>query len=47
MLGAPVGEGTSPDASPDPVFGTSDTSTDPVDNTVAISAIRVLGHPPL
>lgn len=47
VLGAPVGGSASPDASPDPVFGSSDTTTDPVDNTVAISAIRVLGHPPL
>ena len=48
VLGAPVGGGE-PSAAPsqDPTFGTSDTGSDPVDNTVAISSIKILGHPPL
>jgi hypothetical protein len=50
VLGAPVGGGgadPSTATSPDPIFGTTESNSDPVDNTVAISSIRVLGHPPL
>lgn len=48
MLGAPV-SGDPPGAAPsqDPNFGTTDSGSDPVDNTVAISSIKILGHPPL
>ncbi|MGY4646222.1 hypothetical protein [Mycobacterium sp. URHB0021] len=49
VLGAPVA-GPEPSTAPsqDPTFGTTDTSnSDPVDNTVAVSSIKILGHPPL
>lgn len=48
VLGAPVAGGQ-PSTTPnqDPNFGATDTGSDPVDNTVAISSIKILGHPPL
>lgn len=47
ILGAPVNAGPSAAPSQDPNFGTPETGSDPVDNTVAISSIKILGHPPL
>ena len=48
VLGAPMAGGdSSPAPNQDPTFGTTDTGSDPVDNTVAISSIKILGHPPL
>jgi hypothetical protein len=48
ILGAPL-DGAQPSTAPsqDPNFGTPETGSDPVDNTVAISSIKILGHPPL
>lgn len=48
ILGAPL-DGAQSSAAPsqDPNFGTPETGSDPVDNTVAISSIKILGHPPL
>lgn len=42
ILGAPLGGGPSPQPAFDPPSG-----TDPVDHTVAISSIKIIGHPPL
>ncbi|WP_241474045.1 discoidin domain-containing protein [Mycolicibacterium neoaurum] len=47
ILGAPLGGEPSAAPSQDPNFGTPETGSDPVDNTVAISSIKILGHPPL
>jgi hypothetical protein len=47
VLGAPIGGDTSTAPIQDPTFGTSESRSDPVDNTVAISSIRIYGHPPL
>lgn len=47
ILGAPLGSDPSTAPSQDPNFGTPETGSDPVDNTVAISSIKILGHPPL
>lgn len=47
ILGAPLGGDPSTAPSQDPNFGTPETGSDPVDNTVAISSIKILGHPPL
>lgn len=48
VLGAPLGGGA-PSGPPaeDPNFGATENNSDPVDNTVAVSSIQVLGHPPL
>ncbi len=48
ILGAPL-DGGQPSTAPsqDPNFGTTETGSDPVDSTVAISSIKVHGHPPL
>jgi hypothetical protein len=47
ILGAPLGGEPSTAPSQDPTFGSPETGSDPVDNTVAISSIKILGHPPL
>lgn len=47
ILGAPLGGQPSTPPSQDPNFGTPENGSDPVDNTVAISSIKILGHPPL
>lgn len=43
--GAPLAGAPAPGV--DPNFGTSEGNSDPVDNTVAISSIQIVGHPPL
>lgn len=45
VLGAPLAGAPAPGE--DPNFGTSEGNSDPVDNTVAISSIQIIGHPPL
>lgn len=45
VLGAPLAGAPAPGE--DPNFGTGEGNSDPVDNTVAISSIQIIGHPPL
>lgn len=45
VLGAPLAGAPAPGV--DPNFGTGEGNSDPVDNTVAISSIQIIGHPPL
>jgi hypothetical protein len=47
ILGAPINGSPTAAAGPDPNFGSTEAGSDPVDNTVAISSIKILGHPPL
>ena len=47
VLGAPLSGAPAAPASEDPNFGGTEGNSDPVDNTVAISSIQVIGHPPL
>ncbi|WP_273735440.1 hypothetical protein [Mycolicibacterium septicum] len=51
VLGAPLGPsgpqtGSGPEGFDNTPFASVDGSSDPVDNTFAVSAIKVLGHPP-
>lgn len=47
VLGSPLGGAPTAPPSEGPSFGGTEGNSDPVDNTVAISSIQIIGHPPL